>query len=132
MIMLNLQLFAKSAAYQRQRRKAKAYASGKEIEKEIKKEAEKNPAPKKKPAKGEAVSAVNLHDEYQIFVMENEKERPYTDKNGNFVYRTGKNISDKMVYNKNREAWESKAQREAQKKDGLGKIRKYIVRKRVR
>ena len=132
MIMLDIQLFAKSAAYQRERRKSKAYANGKKIEDELKKEVEKKPEPKKKPAKGEAVSAVNLHDEYQIFVMENGKERPYTDRNGNFVYRTGKNISDKMVYNKNREAWESKAQREAQKKDGLGKIRKYIVRKRVR
>ena len=132
MIMLNLQLFAKSAAYQRQRRKAKAYASGKEIEKEIKKEAEKNPAPKKKPAKGEAVSAVNLHDEYQVFVYENDKERPYTDNNGNYVYRTGDQIAKRMVYNRNRDGWESKSQIEAKQKGQINKVRKYIIRKRVR
>lgn len=132
MIMLNLQLFAKSAAYQRQRRKAKAYASGKEIEKEIKKEAEKNPAPKKKPAKGEAVSAVNLHDEYQVFVYENDKERPYTDNNGNYVYRTGDQIAKRMVYNRNRDGWESKSQIEAKRKGQINKVRKYIIRKRVR
>lgn len=132
MIMLNLQMHAKSAAYQRDRRKSKAYESGKKIEEELKKEEEKKPAAEKKPKRGASVSAVNAHEEYQVFVFENDKERPYTDSAGNYVYRTGAEIANKMIYNKNREAWESKAQLNARKKDGLTKIRKYIVRKRVR
>ena len=136
MIKTDLQLFAKSAAFQRDRRKSKAYANGiqiqDEIKKEIEKEEQKKPAQEKKPKRGEAVSAVKRNEEYQIFVFANDQEKPYTDKEGNFVYRSGAQIADKMIYNKGREGWESKAQLNARKKDGLTKIRKYIIRKRVR
>lgn len=132
MIKLNLQMFAKSVAYQRDYRKSKAYATGKTVQEELKMKEEKKPEQEKKKTRGEAVTAVRANEEYQVFVFENGKERPYTDKNGNNVYRTGAQVADKMIYNKNREAWESKAQLSAKSKDGLVKIRKYIVRRRVR
>lgn len=129
-MILNLQLFAKSASQAREYRMAKAKLKYQQEAKSGKSE-EKKPA-ERRSSKGEAVTAVNLHDVYQVFVSENGKEIPYTDNNGNPVYRTGQKIAEKMIYNKNRGAWESKAQINAQKKEGLAKIRKYIIRKRVR
>lgn len=132
MIKINLQMFAKSNAYQQGYRKSKAYASGNKIQEEMRKREAQKPANKKKNLRGEAVSAVKRNDEYQIYVYENDKEKPYTDSNGNPVYRTGSQIAEKMIYNKNREGWESKAQLANKKKDGLAKVRKYIIRKRIK
>ena len=133
MITLNLQMFAKSASQAKEYRKRKAKLKY-ELEAELKpkEEEEKKPEPPKKPSKGEVVSAVNLHDEYQIFIYENGKEKAYTDNNGRPVYRTGADISKKMVYNRNRDGWESKSQIEAKRKGEISKLRKYIIRKRVR
>lgn len=135
MIRLNLQTFAKSASRQVEYRKKKQiskYEQEAKIKTEENKSNEPNMSTKKKSGKGEAVTAVNMHDEYQVFVYENGKERPYTDKEGNNVYRTGSQVSEKMIYNKSREAWESKAQLKTKQKDSLTKIRKYIIRKRIK
>lgn len=133
MIKLNIQIFAKSSAYQSDRRKAKARSeySQKSSAKQSddKQEKKEGSAKSSQPKAGEAVSSVKADEKYQVFVYENNKVRPYTDKDGKNVYRTGAQISDKMIYNKNREAWESKAQLAQKKRDGLGKIRKYIVKK---
>lgn len=127
MIRLRLQMFAKSASQQAESRKAKAIAS-RTAEAAQRQEEEKKSSGTKRTA-GEAVRAVKANEQYQIFVSENNKVVPYKDKNGNPVYRTGAQVADKMIYNSNREAWESKAQLAQKKSYGLGKIRKYIVRK---
>lgn len=109
MIELNIQMFAKSAAWQSDRRKSKAYANGIQIQEEIKKEEEKKPVQEKKPAKpakGEAVNAVSTRETYAIYRVENGKETPVV-KDGIAVTRTGKQILDKMVFNKRRGLWEN-------------------------
>lgn len=119
MIKLNLQLFAKSAAYQVERRKSKAYATGKQIQEEIKKEEEKKPAAPKKHEKGDVVAAVRADEQYEIYRRVEGKELPVIDKNGGIVTRTGRQIIEKFTYNKNVEGWISKAG---------GK--KYIIRRK--
>lgn len=110
MIKLNLQMFAKSAAYQSDHRKSKAYASGTKIQEEIKKQEEKERESEKKKSPGEAVAAVNMRETYEIYRIENGKETPVMN-NGAIVTRTGKQILEKMVYNKVRGVWQNSQKR---------------------
>lgn len=122
---------AKSKAYMSEYRKSIAMQKQQAQPAQREEPEEKKRVASKSVAKGQKVSSVKPNEQYQIFVYENGKERPYTDKNGNMQYRSGAQIANKMIYNPNREAWESKAQKQEQaKKSGLGKIRKYIIRKR--
>lgn len=128
MIRLNIQMFAKSATYREAYRKSQAIKKMNEELKQRKEEETKSEGNTRKSAKGEAVTAVDARSNYQVFVYENGKERPYTDSAGNYVFRTGAKIAEKMIYNKNRDGWESKAQIKASRGTGQ-KIRKYIVRR---
>lgn len=118
---------AKTASQMRAYRQAQA-AKKQQLQAQSQGASEQQPAKKTLKAY-EAVSTVKRGETYQIFVYENGKMTPYKDKKGNPQYRTGEHISSKMVYNKNREGWESKSQLEEKKKNRDKKIRKYIVRR---
>ena len=84
---------------------------------------------KKRDTVGEIVSKVEPKSRYQIFIMEGGKEKPYKDSEGNLQYRTGAQVTDKMIYNPAREGWESKKQIEKYKKNEINKKRRYIIRR---
>ena len=117
MMTLNLQMFAKSASQAAAYRKSKAYAKGKTIEAEIKMAEKQKPVTEKKPTKGEAVTAVNRQEVYEIYRVEHGKEIPVV-KDGNIVTRTGAEILQKMVFDKERGVWKN------------SQDRRYRVRKR--
>lgn len=111
MIKLDLQMFAKSAAYQREWRKKKTQRIEDEKKEELKekKEEEKKPEPAKKKQKGEIVTAVKRDEEYEVYRRINGKEEPVRYKNGDIVVRTGVQVMEKFYYDKDREGWISKA-----------------------
>ena len=73
----------------------------------------------KKQVKGEAVSAVADRVEYEVYRYIEGKEVQMKNKDGSVMIRTGKQIREKMIYNKNRKGWISNAGGH-----------KYIIRKR--
>ena len=111
MIKLDLQMFAKSAAYQREQRKKKTQRIEDKIKAELKekKEEEKKPEPAKKKQKGEIVTAVRPDELYEVYHIVGGKEVPVTYKNGSIVVRTGEQVKEKFDYSKTREGWISKA-----------------------
>lgn len=111
---------AKSASAQVAWRKSKAkskYSHETAIKNETKNE--NVYAEAKKQVKGEAVSAVADRVEYEVFRVIEGKEVQMKNKDGSVIIRTGKQIREKMIYNKTRKGWISNA-------GGY----KYIVRKR--
>lgn len=110
---------AKGASYQREHRKslAKTKFSQEGLAKDTSNSVNHG-QPQKKATKGEKVSAVDDRAEYEVYKLVEGKEVPVL-KDGSIVTRTGKQIRDKMIYNKNREGWISK-----------DKGRKYIIRKK--
>lgn len=84
---------------------------------------------KKRATVGEIVSKVEPKGRYQIFITEGGKEKPYKDSEGNLQFRTGTQVTDKMVYNPAREGWESKKQIEKYKRNEINKKRRYIIRR---
>ena len=118
MTKLDLQLFAKTSSQMQQYRKSKAiskYAQEAQAPKETK---EEEPKQTKKRTQGEVVTAVSMREVYQVYKIENGKEVPVM-RDGQIVTRTGQQIMDKMIYNKQRGAWISK-----------DKGRKYRIRKK--
>jgi len=117
MLKLNLQAFAKSASAAREYRKKRAISKYAEEAKSKPAEEKKTPPPQKQ--RGEAVSAVNMKEEYEFFVMKNGKEYRAVI-NGQQVVRTGKQILDKMYYDKENHVWRSRA----------NSTNKYILRRK--
>lgn len=72
-----------------------------------------------KQVKGEAVTAVDDRVEYEVYKIEAGKEVAVKNKDGSIVTRTGKQVRDKMIYNRVRNGWISK-----------DKGRKYIIRRK--
>ena len=118
MIVLDLQLFAKSAAYQKDRRISKARKKYEEEAKSKPKE-ENKPAPPKKHEKGDIVSAVRDDEKYEIYKLVEGKEEVVRNKEGKIAVISGKQIRENFTYNKNREGWV---------KNNTSK--KFIIRKR--
>ena len=117
MINLNLQTFAKSNSYMQQYRKSKnILKTSAEMRSSGRQERQAEDKPRN--TRGDAVSAVNPREEYELYRIEHGREVPVV-RNGEQVVRTGQQVMDKMYYNKNREAWVSRDK-------GL----KYRVRKR--
>ena len=100
-------MFAKSTSQQQQYRKSKAYARGSSVQQTMMHE-EKKPASTKKSTKGESVTQVRTNEEYVLYKIENGKEIAVI-QNGAQVTRTGRQILDKMSYNKRLGAWVSNA-----------------------
>lgn len=118
MIGLDLQMFAKSAAWQVERRKSKAIDTAKKEEENVKKRIEEEKKSKEKNMPGEAVAAVNPREEYELYTIVGGKEVPVII-NGSIAVRTGAKVLEKMTYSQSRKGWISKA-----------KGNKYVVRKR--
>ena len=114
MIKLDIQMFAKSAAYARESRKSKAKERFYEEAKKKESEPKEEPKQPKKNTKGEAVTSVRTNDQYVVY-----KRDPDTRKEVPVAIRTGKEVLEKMYYDKDRKSWISNA-----------KGWKYIIRKK--
>ena len=127
MIELNLQLFAKSAAYQQGRRKSQAIskysyesqrhssAGGQPREVNKPEPAQQPQRAKSRSAKGESVKAVNKRETYEIYLIDRGKEVYVKDREGSVIV-------EKMIYIPTRDAWVSKAKGE----------KRYKIRRKVR